>query len=407
MDTSLLPVPLCTISSNTYFGDANNSVIVPSRLLEENNLRFHSSLEAAIQSVTNGQSTPETAIANISGDYRDLLGMFRDQLNQQYHNRLEKQQNTYEQQIHHITDEKDREIQELQERIDTLLNASASSSEKENVRRTREQVENNTPEDLVTERQIDRTSRRFSEQLNKIRNEVLEGQRSLEMLLKEHKNDMDRYEDIIEGMTAQFNEKKERMEEAYEQQKSLMQRMIDEITANNLKLEKEKELKTKIGMILSQNCIDPRDIIKSTISDILSMDLPNRYKFLFTLYNEKIQPFSELLESNDLSKLNNYINAINMPSPRTELGDFQKKKQRAVAFLPALIYYINGGEVRRAISYGANIPTNGFQKLGLNNFDWHDLDIFIADPRDDDIIESERQLILKNSYSICVRIKYL
>ncbi|MBR1734460.1 MAG: DUF1640 domain-containing protein [Alphaproteobacteria bacterium] len=392
---------------------ADTTTLVSSRFLEESEARFRTHLESVLRGVTEGSIAPESAIISIGGDHRESLVLLRSSLNQGYLEQIEEQRVAQEELIHRITAEKEHEIQALQERLDTLLHASGSISEsfrifdqerrhvEENVRRAKEQAEHGEIPELVTERQVDRTSRRFSEQLDEIKREVQESRKTLEEAFERTQekysdnidaligNLQDRYEDILAGVTAQYNERRERIEEAYEQQKALMQRMIDEVAAINLKLEKEKEFKQRIGIILSHNQIDPRDIIKNTDTEFLSMDLPARHNLLLTIYNKKILPFAELLESSDLSAIRDYISAINVSLPRDELGDFQGYYFGWGAASYTEWNYRNISEIRRAKSYGANIP-------GHEDYQYKHQPCpltFWANAAHANLIESERQRI--------------
>ena len=392
----------------------NTTTLVSSKFFEESEARFRTHLESVLRNITEGSITPETAIVRLRGDHRESLVMLRSSLNQGYLNQLEEQRVAQEELIRRITSEKEHEIQALQERLDTLLHASGSTSEsfrifnqerryaEENVKKAKEEAKHGEIPELVTERQVDRTSRRFSEQLDEIKREVQESRRTLEEAFERTQekygdnidaligNLQDRYDDILAGVTAQYNERRERIEEAYEQQKALMQRMIDEVAAINLKLEKEKEFKQRIGIILSHNQIDPRDIIKNTDTEFLSMDLPARHNLLLTIYNKKILPFAELLESSDLSAIRDYISAINVSLPRDELGDFQGYYFGWGYESYTQWNYRNIYEIRRAKSYGANIPGHEAYQESKH---WIYPLTFWVNAAHANLIESERQRI--------------
>lgn len=293
----------------------NTTTLVSSRFFEENEARFRTHLESVLRSITEGSINPETAIVSLGSDHRESLVIFRSSLNQEYLHQLEEQRVVQEELIRRITTEKEHEIQVLQERLDALLRSSGSTSEsfrifeqetrhaEENVRRTIEQAEHGEIPELVTERQIDRTSRRFSEQLDEIKRDVQESRKTLEEAFEKTQekygdnidsligNLQDRYEDILEGITAQYNERREHMEEAYEQQKALFQRMIDEVTAINLKLEKEKELADIIHGVYLSNPSDPflfsRSFIGDNVQEIRAIsDLSQRRSRVEALYDK-------------------------------------------------------------------------------------------------------------------------
>ena len=302
----------------------NTTTLVSSRFFQESEARFRTHLESVLRSITEGSITPESAIVSIGSDHRESLVMLRSSLNQGYLNQLEEQRVAQEELIRRITSEKEHEIQALQERLDTLLHASGSTSEsfrifnqerrhaEENVRRARAQAEQGEIPELVTERQVDRTSRRFSEQLDEIKREVQESRRTLEEAFERTQekygdnidaligNLQDRYEDILAGVTTQYNERRERIEEAYEQQKALMQRMIDEVASINLKLEKEKELESRISHVFIANpYLKPEKVVirSSDVDNIADIFL--KHDTVQREYN-KFAFFSELYGNTDL-----------------------------------------------------------------------------------------------------------
>ena len=306
----------------------NTTTLVSSRFFQESEARFRTHLESVLRSITEGGITPESAIVSICSDHRESLVMLRSSLNQGYLNQLEEQRVAQEELIRRITSEKEHEIQALQERLDTLLHASGSTSEsfrifnqerrhaEENVRRAKAQAEQDEIPELVTERQVDRTSRRFSEQLDEIKREVQESRRTLEEAFERTQekygnnidaligNLQDRYEDILAGVTTQYNERRERIEEAYEQQKALMQRMIDEVASINLKLEKEKELADIIHGVYLSNPSNPflfsRSFIGDNVQELRTIsDLSQRRSRVEVLY-DKFKLFSNIYGREDL-----------------------------------------------------------------------------------------------------------
>lgn len=113
-------------------------------------------------------------------------------------------------------------------------------------------------------------------------------------------NLQEKYDWILEGVTGQYNEKIVHLEDAFEQEKSLMQRMIDEVTAINLKLEKEKELEARISHVFIANpSLKPEKVVirSSDIEHIADIFL--RHNTIQREYN-KFAFFSELYGNTDL-----------------------------------------------------------------------------------------------------------
>lgn len=244
----------------------NTTTLVSSRFFQESEARFRTHLESVLRSVTEGSITPESAIG-----------------------------------------------------------------------RARAQAEQDEIPELVTERQVDRTSRRFSEQLDEIKREVQESRRTLEEAFERTQekygdnidaligNLQDRYEDILAGVTAQYNERRERIEEAYEQQKALMQRMIDEVAAINLKLEKERELESRISHVFIANpSLKPEKItVRSSdvdnIADIfLKHDTVQKEYIKFTLFSELYgnEDLGITATLQDLAQVKEYVNATHISPKR-------------------------------------------------------------------------------------------
>ena len=319
----------------------STTVLVSLRFLEESEARFRTNSESILRSVTEESITPEAAIISLRGNHRESLILLRSYLNQRYLGQIEEQRVAQEELIHRITAEKEHEIQVLQERLDTLLHSSGSMSEslrifdqekrhaEEDVRKAKEQAEQGKIPELVTERQVDRTSRRFSEQLDKIKKEVQESRKTLEEAFERTQekyrdnidalisNLQDRYEDILGNVTEQYNERRERMEEAYEQQKALMQRMIDEVTAINLKLEKERELEARISHVFIANpSLKPEKVVirSSDIEHIADIFLKhntvqreyNKFAFFSELYGKT--DLGVVATTDDLNAVKQYVN---------------------------------------------------------------------------------------------------
>lgn len=115
------------------------------------------------------------------------------------------------------------------------------------------------------------------------------------------------------------------MEEAYEQQKSLMQRMIDEVTAINLKLEKERELADIIHGVYLSNPSDKflfsRSFIGDNVQEITAIndlsqrrarveDLYNKFKLFSSIYGREDLGVKATLA--DLEKIKNWLDKTNI-----------------------------------------------------------------------------------------------
>ena len=152
-------------------------------------------------------------------------------------------------------------------------------------------------------------------------------------------------------IASQYNEKRERMEEAYEQQKSLMQKMIDEAAALNLKLKKEKELHERISRVFIANSIKAEKITIGSGEINRITDIFEKRATVRTEYS-KFELFSDLLrrkdlginaKQRDLAKVSEYLNSTKIsqkPAEPTLIRD--AFWQRPSGFHRSLLQYPDG-----------------------------------------------------------------
>ena len=230
--------------------------------------------------------------------------------------------------------QKEAEIVRLQGRLDELLKKSPQTAEslrrsdnsirraEEDVRRTKHATDNFdvSKYELLRERQINRTFERFSEKLNAIQNEVQESRDNLERTLrdvlektqKQYEdstniligNIEDNYDYIIKEVEEKYKDQKRHLAEAYDRQIAVMNDKINEFTALNAGLEREKELLSLINGVYRSNpdnaFIRSRSFISGNAQEIRDIgDLFVRRSRVEDIYN-KVRLFSNLLGREDL-----------------------------------------------------------------------------------------------------------
>lgn len=242
--------------------------------------RFHQVLNTAIRDVHDGVSTPDNAIVMVKGAYQNQLRLIRTQLNEVFSERIQEAQQKAD--IKHLTMSAQHEIDTLQAQIRNSsqgANLSFFEAERrraeENVRNVLADTKQHTfAQELLTSRQVDRTMERFTKELNKIREEIRSGHRTLEEAFgrTEEKyadsivslidNLKDRYEDIVNSIGERHEEEKARLRNAYDQQKAVLERMLEETNSLNAKLEKDKRLCAHVSRIFFANpSLEPKKML--------------------------------------------------------------------------------------------------------------------------------------------------
>ena len=243
--------------------------------------------------------------------------------------------------------QKEAEIVRLQGRLDELLKKSPQTAEslrrsdnsirraEEDVRRTKHATDNFdvSKYELLKERQINRTFERFSEKLNAIQNEVQESRDNLERTLrdvlektqKQYEdstniligNIEDNYDDIIKEVEEKYKDQKRHLAEAYDRQIEAMNDKINEFTALNAGLEREKELHSLISRVFVTNKSLRAEKIMIRSAEINRMTDIFKKRAAVQAEYSKFELFSGLLgredlgisaKQDDLTKVSEYLN---------------------------------------------------------------------------------------------------
>jgi len=194
--------------------------------------------------------------------------------------------------------------------------------------------ENTKIPEMVTKDRVSGILEDIFEELNSIKEEFQQNQRdtaenvervlgqtqymykvNVKSLIRDLKH---QYSINLETISSQYQEKNEKIKEAYEAQKKLLNNMIDEITKHNLELEKEKELHTQISRVFISNpSLKPEKIMIKSI-DILRQDPQSRYNTVKSCY-DKFVLFVELFSNKEeLSIIETYLNQMNNLVPKLE-----------------------------------------------------------------------------------------
>lgn len=308
------------LMSQALEGFAMNGSIVSLGAMNAEAQRFHQSVNMAIREVRAGRSTTDNAIAVVGGTYQNQLSTLRTQINQRFFDQVRDQELQQEQQTQNLISTRQREISVLQARLSRasgnkgnlhLFEPELRRAE-QNVRMARSRAEQTGAPELVTGRQMDRTIERFIKQLNKIKEQIQSGQKTLEEAFErtqERYGDsiesligelQDRYEDIVANLNSQHEDERSHLEEAYEQQKTVLERMLAEVNGLNAKLEEEKQLHSYVNRIFVANpSLEPKKII-ARAGDIERInDILVRHDTLEGLY-EKFKLFTELYGNTEL-----------------------------------------------------------------------------------------------------------
>lgn len=237
--------------------------------------------------------------------------------------------------------QKEAEITRLQGRLDELLRESPQTTEslrmydnfirkaEDDIRKTKHDTENfdASKAELIGKKQINRTFERFNEKLNDIQNEVQNGKDDLEKILKEVfektqkqyenstktliENLEDKSEFIMASVEERYKDQKKHLAEAYDRQIAIMNDKINEFTALNARLEKEKELQTQISRVFIANpSLKAEKIMIRSVDIIRQTDLWPRYNTAKSCY-DKFVLCSELFSNKEeLPKIGSYLDQL-------------------------------------------------------------------------------------------------
>ena len=296
---------------------------------------FQEALQTNIDDVMENRITVETALANVNGSYQGWIDMLKTRINQTFFEQLGPKYDVMMQEVKSIAEKRDLEINNLKQQLSSLLSSDTESlrvfdkeirQSEQKVRERRDKAEHVEIPSLVTDLQVERTLSRFGRELSQIKEEIKEGTRTLESAFErtqERYGDsidglinslQDRYEDIIKQISERYAERCDRMNEAYEQQKTLLKKMINEVVAANLKLEKAKERHSQISRIfICHPELKPEKImIKSSELDNKA-DIATKHEVTSAIF-DKLKFFKDLYKNKkDLDTLRHYLDQTLIP----------------------------------------------------------------------------------------------
>jgi len=260
------------------------------------------------------------------------LEILRKTANQNFQDLITKNHSTQEAETNKIINEKNEEIKELRERLENLLNTSPNVKEnikaydsqrkeaEENTRKINEEAKIVIIPEMVTKEQINGMLNNILEELNDIKEEIIQNSNdvskgveaalgqsqymykvNIKALIESMKTQFQRnLDDII----LQYHDKENNIKKAYEAEKNILIKMIDEIKRINSESEKARNLEKMIHGIYTSNpdnsFIRNRSFILYNVKEIRGIkDLMERRNKVEELYN-KLKLFSILFGREDL-----------------------------------------------------------------------------------------------------------
>lgn len=226
------------------------TALVSGSFYEQGAKIFQKALQTNIDNVMKNEITVETALANVNDSYQEWIYTLKTRINQAFFEQLRPKCNVMVQEAKITAEQKNLEIRELQQQLNSLLSSSSTAMEslrffdqgirrlEQKVRERRDKVERmEIPPSLVTDLQVERTLHRFGDELVKIKEEIQRGNRTLESAFERTQerygdsikllidNLQDRYNDTITRISKRYAKRYDRMNEAYEQQRNFLEKI--------------------------------------------------------------------------------------------------------------------------------------------------------------------------------------
>ena len=384
---------MCMQESRSASCNAITSAVqIPANIMQSGTEQLQAILQEAMHGVSVGEDGFCSALVSIQDNCIAWFGRYMTELqshiNQAYSMQLRDRHGSMTHDMQEMIAQKNSEISELQARLNALLHADSATAEsmrifdqemqyaENRVRETRQLAERCEESPLFSNIQIERTINRFGEELNTLKRSIEVGQRtlqeSLERVQERYRDNInslisyldDRYHDNLSNIERQHNERYQLMIEAYENQKSLMQRMINEATALNTKLENARERHSQISRIFMNNpSLKPEKILvtSAVLSGIANIDeRRNKISDLhktFSLFQSLLgrSDLGITATNNDLQMVRDYIDAI-------AITPFNEKEPLA---RPVLIGHDNGVHAR-----GGDVEWNWGRRCNGDHHAW-------------------------------------
>lgn len=294
--------------SQVWEGSAMSS-LVPEGFFDSGEERFRATLNEAIRDVQQGESTPENAIIIVGAAYSAQLESIREGLNQAFLERIPQVEQNSEMQC--LIGSGQHEVNVLKAQInDKLLQESSLKFFETELHKTDKKVQDvlskqvQIPE-LLSTPPMDRMMDRFKKELNKLQEEIQNGNRTLEaafeMTQERYGYSIDalivtlqeRYSDLLMSVNNQYEEKQNSLRAAYDEEKEVLERILEETNKLNAKLEKENVLVARLNAIRRGKALD-LSWMEPQSTPIQNLDVLEKREIANAVY-EKILPFSEVL----------------------------------------------------------------------------------------------------------------
>jgi len=310
--------------------------LIPLSFFQASEFKFRKELEESVKRMNNG-SDLETEIVTIGSFCHNEFEITRNEANGIFSKWVEDELAHQESKMREVIEAKDKEIRDLQDKLDSLDQSRNNSEHIRILDKQRREAEEHVKEtwktsqtkkalDMIkknqedTRDQMDNILKDFFEELNEIKKEIQQNSRNVsdtiedilgqtQYMYKVNVKSLVRelklqYSNTLEHITLQYNIKEEKIREAYEAQKKILNNMINETTALNLKLEKKAELKSLINGIHRSNpdnqFLRSYSFIICNVQEIRGIDdILDRRSRVEDIFN-KVSLFSSLFGREDL-----------------------------------------------------------------------------------------------------------
>ena len=329
----------------------NNKELIPKEFYQNSALRFKEELNKSAQRINQGSEMGNeiTTLGNFcQNEFEDV----RKEANGIFQKWVEKEKLKQEKEINNVIKEKDKEIEKLQTTINELLKGSPNIREnikiydnqrkdaERKIKKMKEETRTINIPEMLTRDQVNDTLATLHEELNEIKEEIQHNannvSRDVEDVLKEtqymYKANIkslvsslkSQFHRNLNDIASQYNDKEKHLKEAYEAQKDVLNKMIDEIRKLNFDLEKKNQLGSRVSHVfIANSSLKPEKIMVRSfdINNILDINL--KHNKVQDEYN-KFVLFSELYGNKDLDIVatKNDLNAVKQYVDNTAIIPF-------------------------------------------------------------------------------------
>jgi len=322
--------------------------LIPKELYQDSILRFKSEIDKSSQRINQGSEIGLEIITlgNLCQNEFESVGEKVDGIFKKW---VEKEKSKQEIEINNKITEKDEEIEKLQTTVNELLNGLPKIQEnikiyddqkkyiEEKIKKMKEQTKTINIQEMLMKEQVNDYLEILNEELNEIKEEIQQKEKNVstedvlnkiqyiyKIVIKSFaKNLESQYQRNLKDIPSQYIEKESHLEEAYEEQKVILNGMIDEINNGISDMEKKNLLKSNVSYVFTSNpSLKPEKIMIRSYDINRIDDIQLKHDKVQNEYN-KFVLFSELYENenldiaatpDDLEDVKQYIDNTVIPS---------------------------------------------------------------------------------------------